>query len=166
MKVNGTAVIKNKEYNLKIGDWNILKLSKKDFKYSLLNYPTFFEDSYPALDTSYTIDLTREIVRHASYKDSESPPILHRKDIFLPPNHPKTAEFQMLTREGEEIGLYDNTRSIGFRNNWEKHIRRKGYELIDGHICSVVTCKSTNEIAIEVTDNPLIERHRNCLIER
>jgi hypothetical protein len=52
--------------------WNIAKFFKKDFKISLLYYPSFFEDSYPALHASHTIDLAKNIVRNSSYTTSET----------------------------------------------------------------------------------------------
>ena len=39
---------------LKIEDsnWNLIKVFRNDFRVSLLNYPLFFEDSYPTLEQS------------------------------------------------------------------------------------------------------------------
>ena len=110
-------------------DWNILKFFKRDHKVTLLNYPNFFDDSYPALHTSYTVDLAKGTVRKADYNKSDNPPILHRKETFLKPDHPLVSRFIEITKEGEAIGLYEKTTRIGFKKNWEKLIKSKGYFL-------------------------------------
>ena len=63
--------------------WNVIKFNKRDFKLSLLYYPSFDTYAYPALEHSYTIDLSKLTVRQASYKESPNPPILHRKETFI-----------------------------------------------------------------------------------
>lgn len=37
--------------------WNLIKLFKREFKVSLLNYPEFYKDAFPALEISHSIDL-------------------------------------------------------------------------------------------------------------
>ena len=44
-------------------DWNVLKLSRRDFKLTLLAYPDFDQESYPPLDASLTINLVRSSPR-------------------------------------------------------------------------------------------------------
>jgi DNA phosphorothioation-associated putative methyltransferase len=118
---------------LKIPDdaWNIVKFNKRDFKLSLLSYPAFDSYAYPALNNSFTIDLAKLSVREASYKDSTNPPILHRKETFVADDYPLIEEFCAITAEGESIGLYENTRTIGFKQSWDRLISRKGYVLDD-----------------------------------
>lgn len=126
-----------KDLSLQNFDFNIIKFHTKDFKISLLNYPTFFKESYPSLLESCTIDLVRNKHRITNYKNSSNPPILHRKETFLPPDHPSVPLFKEITEEGEKAGLYENTRQIGFRNNWERLIKRKGYHLENGKLIEV-----------------------------
>ena len=109
--------------------WNILKLSKTNHQCSLLYYPDFFTYAYPALHTSYTINLEKQTVRKSNYSDSTNPPILHRKETLISFEHKDITTFLEITREGEAIGLYENTKKIGFKNNWEKLIQSKGYQL-------------------------------------
>jgi len=54
--------------------WNIIKFYKRDYKLTLLNYPDFDEDSYPALNASFTIDLQKLSVRQVNYSKSDNPP--------------------------------------------------------------------------------------------
>ncbi len=66
-------------------DWNIAKYFRRDFKVSLLSYPTFLDESYPALTGSVTIDLVRKKARKTDYSKSDNPPILHRKETLIAP---------------------------------------------------------------------------------
>ena len=115
-------------------DWNIIKFSTKDFRLSLLHYPKFFGDSYPALHHSYTINLEQNTFRKTNYTKSLNPPILHRKETFLLPEHPSFHDFTEITIEGEAIGLYKNSKSIGFKKSWQDLIKQKGYKLVDGRL--------------------------------
>ena len=148
---------------LKIPDnsWDLVKFNKRDYKLSLLSYPTFFEEPYPALHKSYTIDLSKLSMREANYSASENPPILHRRETFIEPNHPQINFFESFTKEGEEIGLYENTRTIGFKQSWHRLIKRKGYFLdAEGYL------KKKQDISILDNSNPFtggIERHKTAI---
>jgi len=109
--------------------WNLLKLYKRDFKITLLNYPDFDTYAYPALHTSITIDVEEQTKRKANYQQSENPPILHRKETFVLANYPLIDIFKAITAEGETIELYKSTKTIGLRQQWQKLIKRKGYKL-------------------------------------
>ena len=150
-----------KEFKIRTNQWHLLKLYKRDFKLTLLSYPTFFEEPYPPLHRSYTIDLTKVTVRKANYNKSENPPILHRRETFLAPDHPQKDFFKSFTEEGEVIGLYENARTIGFKQNWERLIKRKGYYLDkEGHLQPLTTKP------ILVSANPFdgdIERHKTAI---
>ena len=65
--------------------WNLIKLFKKEFRLSLLNYPTFYTDSYPALEQSLNVDLSKLSHKVTCYRSSENPPILHRKETMILP---------------------------------------------------------------------------------
>jgi len=147
---------------LKDKDWNILKLQKRNLKVTLLNYPTFFTESYPALNKSILIDIEKLTYRESDYSKSENPPILHRKEAFLKPDNPSIALFEEITKEGEAIGLYDISKSIGFKKSWEELINRKGYVLVDGRLkpkASVSVKHSTDNINQKIT----IERHKTAI---
>lgn len=147
--------------NIKKNQWQVLKLYKRDFKLTLLNYPTFFEEPYPPLLHSYTIHLAELGIRKADYSKSENPPILHRRETFLSPDHPQKDFFSNFTKEGEAIGLYKNNRTIGFKQNWERLIKRKGYYLdVEGHL------QPLSDKATPVNENPFngdIERHKTAI---
>ena len=142
--------------------WNIIKFFKKDFKFSLLYYPSFFKDSYPPLHISHTIDLEKNSARTSGYVKSDNPPILHRKENFLKSDHPSVPIFQEITKEGEAAGLYQNTRTIGFKKSWERLIGRKGLVLVEGRLQK----KNKNQSsAFDQTDRTeTIERHKTAIV--
>ncbi len=145
---------------LKIEDsnWNLVKVFRNDFRLSLLNYPLFIEESYPALEQSVNVDLTKLSHRVTSYSEQENPPILHRKETMVSKNHELYDHFCMITQEGEAAGLYENSRMIGFKNSWERLIEKHGYELIDGRLfrSSAVNDNTDNEKAID--------RHKTAIV--
>ncbi len=142
-------------------DWNIIKFYKRDHKVALLHYPNFFDDAYPALHKSFTIDLHKKTYRISNYNNSENPPILHRKETFLAPDHPSIPLFSEITKEGEKAGLYQNPKIIGFKTSWERLINRKGLTLINGRIKSEKTQSPTaNE---QNTCETTIHRHLTAI---
>jgi len=117
------------QFKIKDGSWNIIKFYKKDFKITYLNYPDFEENSYPELKNSQIVDLEKQTTRKSNYSKSDNPPILHRKETFVNDSYPLTPLFKEITAEGEAIGLYEKTSRIGFKKNWERLIKSKGYYL-------------------------------------
>jgi DNA phosphorothioation-associated putative methyltransferase len=142
--------------------YNIIKFHTRDFKVSLLNYPKFFDESYPELESSCTLDLTRNKHRLQSYAGSENPPILHRKETFLHPQHPAVLKFREVTEEGEEAGLYEKPTGIGFKKSWERLISRKGYVLVGGRL------KPKSDVSVTPSPAPMdrevqIARHLTAI---
>jgi hypothetical protein len=66
------------------------------------------------------------------YTQSSNPPVLHRKETFLHPDHPFREKFSRLTQQEEGRGLLTETASIGTRNGWEARLRQAGLTL-KGH---------------------------------
>jgi hypothetical protein len=91
------------------------------------------EDPHPALRHAITIDMVSGKLRKIDYAKNINPPILHRKETLLPPNHPRNAEFKVLTRAEEQFGLYDETSTIGFKLNWERLLSAKGL-ILEGRL--------------------------------
>lgn len=144
---------------LKVADdqWNIVKLSRQDFRLSLLHYPDFYSDPYPTLQQSVTVDLRKLQHRVTRYDEHDNPPILHRKELFILPEHPEYENFCMITQEGEAAGLYDNPRMIGFKGSWQRLIAKHGYELVDGRLFRSSALYSPEE-------DPSIDRHKTALV--
>lgn len=157
------SLILKVETALKIDDdsWNIIKFNTKDFKVTYLNYPDFETYAYPPLATSNTVDLLKLTSRIGNYSKSENPPILHRKENFVENTYPLHSMFQSITKEGEDIGLYENTRSIGFKQNWLKLIKNKGYKLDEhGRLHKQELIESKESI---VLPEGSIERHKTAI---
>ena len=137
--------------------WNLIKLSRKQFSLSLLHYPTFEEESYPALKQSVTVDLQKLTHKVTDYTNYDNPPILHRKETMVLPDHPQYEEFKQITEEGEQAGLYENSRHIGFKASWEALINAHGYELVDGRLFR-------NSALLLDNDKKRIERDKTAIV--
>lgn len=138
--------------------WNIIKLSKTQFQLSLLNYPDFFDLPYPELSQSISVDLARLSHKVLHYNKDENPPILHRKELMLPFDHPRYQEYLDITREAENAGLYENPHLIGFRDSWLRLIEKKGYVLVDGRLFRAAM--------LPEAEQHKVDRHRTALVRR
>lgn len=96
-----------------ISQWNVVKLRKTGQKrISLLTYEDF-DRPFPALLESVTVDFESRTSVRRSYRARTNPPVLHRKELLLPADHPRREEYRDLTKGLERIGLLRNTSSIG-----------------------------------------------------
>lgn len=113
-------------------NYNVVRISENKESVSFLHYPDFFDQPFPKLGASWRVELNgTSRVHKRSYADSLNPPILHRKELLLPPIHKEILKFQALTNIAETLGLFEDPSRIGFQNQWEKLISEKGYRLID-----------------------------------
>ena len=108
---------------------NVIKLHTDEPRVSYLSYPEFESDPHPALAKGMTVHLQTFRVRERDYSGSRNPPILHRKETFLAPDHPLHAKFARLTRQEGSKGLFDDTTRIGTRAGWEQALSHKGVTL-------------------------------------
>jgi len=111
---------------------DIIKFHTDDFRVSLLSYPGFFDDPHPTLAASTIIQIDQGTVIHRSYQASKNRPILHRKETFLPEDHPRWDEFRSLTVAEEDSGLFQNASKIGFEKAWTLLLEERGITF-DGH---------------------------------
>ena len=139
---------------------NVVKFRLDELKISFLAYPTFFEDPHPALQHAITVDLVTWKARHTAYEGNHNPPILHRKESFLPPNHPKRGEFEALTKAEEQAGLYEETATIGFKLNWERLLAAKGV-ILEGH--SLRRADAVGDASGHTSGATEIHRHKTAL---
>ncbi|HZR18716.1 MAG TPA: DNA phosphorothioation-associated putative methyltransferase [Verrucomicrobiae bacterium] len=149
-------------------EFNLVKFRTDELKLSFLAYPEFETDPHPALRHAITIDLAMGKARHTDYAGNANPPILHRKESFLPGAHPLRGDFESLTRAEEEAGLYENPETIGFKLNWERLLEAKGLA-IEGHRLiqkSRVEAEPQSEAQDDFEDKPpavIVERHKTAL---
>jgi len=108
---------------------NLIKLHRQSGKVSYLVYPDFDADPHPALLRSIKLNLRTREIESTDYAAGPNPPVLHRKEAFLPPDDPRRAKFERLTAQEERAGLLDDTATIGTRAGWAERLRERGYEL-------------------------------------
>lgn len=124
-----------KGYIGRVDGANLIKLNRKEPKISYLTYPEFETDPHPVLSFSMTVHFQTFRVKYRDYSKYRNPPILHRKETFLAPDHPLYAKFARLTRIEEQKGLYEDTSRIGTRDGWndvlaDKELTFKGHRLV------------------------------------
>lgn len=143
-------------------DYNVIKFMPSAYRISFLSYPSFFDEPHPALHTSITVDFVTGKVRRHDYRESDNPPILHRKETLLETSHPLVHEWRQLTEAEEREGLYRNPRVIGFRKNWETLLAAKGLRH-EGH--RLVRAESPEEsLTCEKENAPVrVERHKTAI---
>jgi DNA phosphorothioation-associated putative methyltransferase len=111
---------------------NIIKIHRRSGKLSYLIYPEFEDDPHPALLRSVRVNLRSRQIDCNDYAQSANPPILHRKDSFLGPDHPLREKFARLTAQEEKYGLLDDASGIGTREGWARRLSERGFAL-KGH---------------------------------
>jgi len=112
--------------------FNVVRLDAESGEVALLHYAAFFDDPFPALRESWRFEPATGAVGYRTYADSLNPPILHRKELLLPAEHPRQEEYRALTEAAESIGLFDETIRIGYRRQWLELVQAAGYR-IEGH---------------------------------
>lgn len=156
-KLNQVLVILETQHELD-SKYNVIKFRTDELKISFLCYLDFLVDAHPALRHAVTIDLVTGKARHTDYTDNHNPPILHRKETFLPEDHSERATFDALTRSEEAEGLYQHPATIGFKLNWERLLNEKGL-IIRGHRLE----RGQQTPSVTTEPEPLIERHKTAM---
>ncbi len=111
---------------------NLIKIHRRTGKLSYLVYPDFESDPHPALLRCVKLNLRSRQIECYDYSQSSNPPVLHRKETFLPADHPLHGKFARLTAQEEKNGLLEDSSGIGTRSGWETRLRQKGLAL-KGH---------------------------------
>ncbi|NOQ36003.1 MAG: DNA phosphorothioation-associated putative methyltransferase [Methylococcaceae bacterium] len=146
---------------LSADDYQIIKFSLSEAALSFLAYPDFFDNAFPELKASWRVNLENEQFAYRSYQQSINPPILHRKELLLPDNHPRLAEYQALTTMAESLGLFSDTKRIGFKQYWHDLIAQTGYQLIGQQF---VPLANDDSLAVENENSSKeILRHKTAL---
>jgi DNA phosphorothioation-associated putative methyltransferase len=141
--------------------WNLLKIHTEQFAVTFLSYPDFDSDPHPALAEATKINVGTGSAVRTDYRARPNPPILHRKETFVPPDDPRVPGFAALTKREEEAGLYRDTSRIGLRVQWLTLLKRLGLTH-EGHELVAVRNQSVESSALEA-DAREIERHRTAI---
>jgi DNA phosphorothioation-associated putative methyltransferase len=137
--------------------FNVIKLEgDPTVRISLLSYQSFDAKPFPALLKSCSVDLVTKTHSIRDYTQSKNPPILHRKELLLPPEDARRSSFEELTKTLEQKGLFVDARRIGFRRNWDKRLTDAGIEIRDHQIVDLGS-RNIESSAAEV------ERHRTAI---
>ncbi len=111
---------------------NVIKIHRRSGKLSYLVYPDFDADPHPALLRCVRLNLRTRQIDCYEYGHSANPPVLHRKESFLPPGDEHHARFARLTAQEEKHGLLDEPGGIGTRDGWARRLAERGF-VLKGH---------------------------------
>jgi len=121
---------------------NIIKIHRRSGKLSYLVYPAFETDPHPALARCVRLNLRTRQIQCYEYGQRDpadcksaatgNPPVLHRKEAFLLPEHDLQAKFARLTAQEEKHGLLDEPSGIGTREGWSRRLSERGFA-VKGH---------------------------------
>ncbi|WP_158307369.1 DNA phosphorothioation-associated putative methyltransferase [Hoyosella subflava] len=112
-----------------VPDATLIKIHIDKPRVSWLVYPKFDTDPHPALAESWVVDFRALDVRPNDYRSRENPPVLHRKELFVSPEHPRYELFKRLSTQEERHGLLEDSRRIGTRRGWQERLDELGWEL-------------------------------------
>lgn len=141
--------------------WNLLKIHTDQCALTFLTYPDFDKDPHPSLAEATKINLNTGSIVRTDYRARSNPPILHRKETFLPPNDSRIPTFAALTKQEEEAGLYRDTSRIGLRVQWQTLLKRLRLKH-EGHMLLSLRRKTDGSISAE-TEKPEVVRHRTAI---
>lgn len=108
--------------------FQLVKVSKKLDRVSLLCYPRFWRQNFPELTESWLVRLDSGTIQHRQY-NPDNPPILHRRELFIKANDNRRAEMLRITRICEDAGCFADTKRIGYKKFWDELLRAKGIRL-------------------------------------
>jgi DNA phosphorothioation-associated putative methyltransferase len=140
---------------------NVIKSSSDKLSISLLQYEDFESSPFPALKRSWVVDPSGK-VKFRSFQESLNPPILHRKELLVSRDNPNYEAWSVLTQTAEDIGLFNDSRTIGFKKNWEDKIRSSGFELVSDKFLPIGNNQSEETYESE-TGSRKIQRHLTAL---
>ena len=109
----------------------ILKLHREKPQVSYLAYPRFDTDPHPALGTVVIARLGQLRLTFRDFRDSDNPPILHRKETFVNSGYPGYDRFRRLSEQEDRHDLLSSP-SIGNRDGWERRLEDAGL-MLRGH---------------------------------
>ena len=141
----------------------VAKLNLRTGRLSLLAYRDFDEDPFPELAASWVFSSgSASPPSYRIYAESLNPPILHRKELLVPPTYPGREGWVQLTSTAETLGLFDDTTTIGFKLNWVRLIASKGYRLAGNDFLPIGNDTSSDDDAPGAFDGQ-VQRHLTAL---
>ncbi|HUY47122.1 MAG TPA: DNA phosphorothioation-associated putative methyltransferase [Streptosporangiaceae bacterium] len=102
-----------------IEEANLIKLSVTQPQVSYLSYPRFDRDAHPTLAAAITVNLQKLSIDWRDYRQSDNPPLVHRKEEFLGAEDPRRQLYTRLTRAEQRARLYEHPERIGTWKGWQ-----------------------------------------------
>ena len=115
---------------------NLIKLHRFSGKVTYIAYPDFDTDPFPAIALRVKVSLCSLNIDLFDYSKWTDPPLLFRKDEFLPAEHPRKALFTKLSKQMAKAAVLPSPEARFSRSQWAEHLRSTGY-LLRGHRLSV-----------------------------
>ncbi len=140
-------------------EFNIVKIGARTISLSLLNYPGFWRQAFPVLSQSAKLNLDTHQFEITNFESRKNRPLLHRKELLLPPEHSHFEKFAALTAQAEEFGLFKEPKSIGLENGWRRMLKKSDVKIVGHKLVS----KSTKERVIKSNDELTIDRHKTAM---
>ena len=147
--------------------WSVLKIAgQNDPIFSFLDYQDFSAVAFPELRASLLVKLAEDDVKLRKYSDA-NPPILHRKELLLAPDHPLRNEFVQLTKSLESKGLFKNMAKNGTRRIWMEELAKAGLTVRGPDVVPSFS-KSEEPLATATHDmsapkHKKVERHKTAI---
>jgi DNA phosphorothioation-associated putative methyltransferase len=116
---------------------NVIKFGRRRPTVSYLCYPGFDRVAHPTLRFSVSVDLGALRATWHDFEVRENPPVLHRKELFVPLDYPGRAKFARLSRQEERAELLGRN-DIGSADGWGRALREGGWRVV-GHRLSSST---------------------------
>ena len=101
-------------------DYDVVKFSPRSV--SLLAYPGFWREDFPALVGAWTVPRGAGEAAFRAYAAGPGQPVLHRKELLLPPGDPRLARAAELTRRLEAAGAFGDPSRIGRLGAWRERL--------------------------------------------
>jgi len=112
--------------------WNVARINLSDpCDISFMKYEDFNATAFPALLQSWKFNCETHTLRSRKYS-KKNPPILHRKELLLPPDTKEYKLYANLTRTLEQLGAFQEMYKYGTKVKWEAHLSSLNIE-IRGH---------------------------------
>ena len=112
-------------------DFNVVKLARTRLSFLLYEH---FSEPFPALLTALSFDALHGGCRFIDYSQRASPPILHRKELLLPANHPLVPAAVELTQRLDRLGAFKDATRIGTRKAWRTRLSSLGLTIENGEL--------------------------------
>ena len=112
-------------------DFNVVKLARTRLSFLLYEH---FSEPFPALLTALPCDAVHGGCRFTDYSERASPPILHRKELLLPANHPLALAAVELTERLDRLGAFNDATRIGTRKAWCARLSSLGLTIENGEL--------------------------------